>query len=463
MFTSQISFRFIAGSSKWDDYRFYNWAGIDIFCYFSHHFITIPVPVWINAAHKNGVEVMGESSNNVCKNLSQKHPLRLGTFIVESGHGIQTMDKILSSREYMKQTADALAFISKYCKFEGWLLNVECAIKADKIPLLREFVEYLTQRVHEDVPKGRVIWYDSVTDEGHLSWQNELNGLNRIFFEACDGIFLNYNWSPSHLKRTDDLIMRHYPHLRKNVFAGIDVFGRGQVAEFDTHKTLAQIKHHDFSVAIFAPGWTHESLNRLIDTEEKHGTNQCNEMFIEKNDKFWNLLWQHLNTRGPTEMPFFTSFCIGSGKIKNRLGRFQRKSWFHLGRQEFQPSVPSALSRYFDNALDGGSSLKISEHPNLCSRLFVCDFKCNRDLIVAYAFKRNRQSVDLELVLHFYDNLTEKSVRVVCGDNELFDEFGLKNIIKLDGNDVKNITINLGNKKERHLPGSDLINGWEIR
>lgn len=39
-----------------------------------------------------------------------------------------------------------------------------------------------------------VLWYDSVTVDGELDWQDRLNGKNRVFFDACDGIFSNYCW-----------------------------------------------------------------------------------------------------------------------------------------------------------------------------------------------------------------------------------------------------------------------------
>lgn len=39
-----------------------------------------------------------------------------------------------------------------------------------------------------------VLWYDSVTVDGELKWQDKLNSKNRLFFDACDGLFTNYCW-----------------------------------------------------------------------------------------------------------------------------------------------------------------------------------------------------------------------------------------------------------------------------
>lgn len=48
--------------------------------------------------------------------------------------------------------------------------------------------------------------------------------LNRIFFDACDGIFLNYNWSEAHLMRS---VGAAGQDRKFDVYVGVDVFGRG--------------------------------------------------------------------------------------------------------------------------------------------------------------------------------------------------------------------------------------------
>lgn len=55
-----LSSRFIQGTSAENPYAFYHWQYIDIFNYFAHNLVTIPPAVWTNAAHKNGVIVIGE-------------------------------------------------------------------------------------------------------------------------------------------------------------------------------------------------------------------------------------------------------------------------------------------------------------------------------------------------------------------------------------------------------------------
>lgn len=48
--------------------------------------------------------------------------------------------------------------------------------------------------------------------------------VNRVFFDACDGIFLNYLWSEANLMRSAGAAGQD--HLT-DVYVGVDVFGRG--------------------------------------------------------------------------------------------------------------------------------------------------------------------------------------------------------------------------------------------
>lgn len=52
----------------------------------------------------------------------------------------------------------------------------------------------LRAALQQQCSRSQVIWYDAVTAEGKLTWQNTLNRLNRPFFNTCDAIFVNYAW-----------------------------------------------------------------------------------------------------------------------------------------------------------------------------------------------------------------------------------------------------------------------------
>lgn len=193
--------RYIGSMKVGNGYTFYHWAQIDTFVYFSHHFVTIPPLSWINIAHNNGVKI-------------------LGTFITEWEEGREICEDIFRDEFSTKSFADGLVELCLLFKIDGWLLNVEN--KIERVQNLKMFVKYLTDELHRRVPGALVIWYDSVTKEGNLAWQNELNDYNRCFFDACDGIFLNYTWREENLIRS----VKAAQHRYLDVYVGVDVFGR---------------------------------------------------------------------------------------------------------------------------------------------------------------------------------------------------------------------------------------------
>ena len=105
--------------------------------------------------------------------------------------------------------------------FDGWLFNIENELDepSKMVSLLGDF----TAKMHEKVPGSQVIWYDSVTKDGDLKWQNELNEKNCDFFNVCDGIFLNYTWTEDNLTSSANF----NPDRKHDIYVGIDVFGRG--------------------------------------------------------------------------------------------------------------------------------------------------------------------------------------------------------------------------------------------
>ncbi len=178
----------------------------------------------------------------------------LGTLITEWDDGRTKCEIFLQTEESAQQAACQLAAIAVYFGFDGWLLNIENELDASFMPNLLLFIRcalllpsgvcwmhiYLCQGlnhwhdpVHAHVSirpvqrvlpssvirpllvllqrdvvqcrtlraamqkqcsRGQVNWYDAVTTEGKLVWQNSLNALNRRFFDACDAIFVNYAW-----------------------------------------------------------------------------------------------------------------------------------------------------------------------------------------------------------------------------------------------------------------------------
>ncbi|XP_074900228.1 cytosolic endo-beta-N-acetylglucosaminidase isoform X2 [Buteo buteo] len=225
--------RFIQGSATRNPYVFYHWRYIDIFVYFSHHTVTIPPVCWTNAAHRNGVPV-------------------LGTFITEWTDGEKMCEAFLAGgEEAYHAVSEQLARIAQHYRFDGWLVNVENTLSAAAVRNLPPFLRHLTAQVHSAVPGGLVIWYDSVLQNGALRWQNELNEENRVFFDACDGLFTNYNWKEEHLERTRGLAgPRH-----TDVYVGVDVFARGDVigGGFDTDKEEEAGPWYDLSAQEIQP------------------------------------------------------------------------------------------------------------------------------------------------------------------------------------------------------------------
>ncbi|KAL8137384.1 hypothetical protein V2J09_003385 [Rumex salicifolius] len=297
--------KWIQGGTNPDAYAIWHWYLIDVFVYFSHNLVTIPPPCWVNAAHRHGVKV-------------------LGTFITEWDEGRRNCDILLATTESAHLYAERLSELAVALGFDGWLINMEVKLDANQIPQMKEFVSHLTQTLHSSKPGSLVIWYDSVTVDGDLNWQDQLNDKNKSFFDLCDGIFVNYTWKEDYLSLSASVAgQRKY-----DVYMGIDVFGRNTFGggQWNTNKALDVIKREDVSAAIFAPGWVYE-------TKQPPDFQTAQNRWWHLVEKSWVIAQNY-----PRTLPFYTDFDQGHGyHLYANRNQVSDAPWCNLSCQSLQP------------------------------------------------------------------------------------------------------------------------------
>ncbi|XP_054718354.1 cytosolic endo-beta-N-acetylglucosaminidase-like [Uloborus diversus] len=397
--------RFLNGSKEDNNYYFIHWSFVDIFVYFSHHFVTIPPCTWITAAHRNGVKI-------------------LGTFITEWNDGATTCESMLADDASVQELCRILVKIASHYKFDGWLINIENKIQANQVSALESFVQSLTQMMHDAIPHSLVIWYDSVLNTGELKWQNELNEHNRNFFLVCDGIFLNYGWKEENLSKS----ISEAADRVTDIYVGIDVFGRGCFGGggFSTDIAAAVARKFGLSIAIFAPGWVYETLDR--------------ENFKENQYKFWSTLSELCPVKKFLKLPYYSSFCPGFGKKMFRNGKIiSTEPWFNLSLQQCQPTFhythytpkTGVISLYEEDAFNGGCCLNLSgvansEGESLCFQILSSHFVLETSVVLSFVFKTLSDDIDVSLMLNIHSGAVKDKLFLLRGNAECADYSGRK-------------------------------------
>ena len=195
----------------------------------------LPSKPWVDAAHKNGVEVIG------C------------VFFAPQAWGgaektlIDFLEKDPDTDEFI--AVKQLAAMADYFKFDGWLLNFETKVSTKTAELSQEFVKALKAAY-----SGQIIWYDAMLPSGRVVWQNELNVENSFFFENTSGIFTNYWWNGAYVKNSNS-------HAKKvdrspyDVYTGADMWpNRSAQRAFSNYTWVDQIydnKVAQTSIALF--------------------------------------------------------------------------------------------------------------------------------------------------------------------------------------------------------------------
>ncbi|KZT74625.1 glycoside hydrolase family 85 protein [Daedalea quercina L-15889] len=251
-------------------YTFNFWSYCESFIYFSHHRVTVPPPGWINAAHRQGVKMLGTLIFE--HDAGQQDCLRLLVGRLPQSKNGPVAPSTDTSLPLSPHYARLLADLAYQRGFDGYLLNVEVPLVGgvEQTRALSAWISILENNIKQKVgPHAQAIWYDSVVVTGDLRWQDRLNNYNLPFFLPSSGFFANYTWRPDYPSLTAQYFFSLEPSLTgiskqlQDIYIGIDVWGRGQHGGggFGSYKSLAHIDPEflGLSVALFGPAWSWET------------------------------------------------------------------------------------------------------------------------------------------------------------------------------------------------------------
>lgn len=146
---------------------------------FEFGLINMPNPAYTNAAHKNGAMSLG------C------------IFLPRAGQTHTPMIQKDENGEF--PIAKKLVEFANYYGFDGYFINQEAEVPTKDVKTYKEFTKYL-------IDNGLWIqWYDSITPDGYVDYQNELNEFTSEFIQDTEyglgkvnsSLFVNYDWTYS--------------------------------------------------------------------------------------------------------------------------------------------------------------------------------------------------------------------------------------------------------------------------
>ena len=264
------------GLNKAEANAFSYWQYVDTLVYWGgssgEGLIVAPSPDVVDAGHKNGVKVIGT------------------VFMPQVEHGgkMEWLYDLLQKKEDGSfPVADKLIEVANTYGFDGWFMNQETQgteeepLTKEHASLMQEFLSYYKEKA----PDLELVYYDSMTVDGEMDWQNALTEKNVSYLKSeegadvADAMFINFGWTydkyaPDELIKSSAELAAEKQIDPHDLYAGIDLQSRG----YDTPIKWNLFENPDggtyTSLGLYCPSWAYFSSQMIQD-------------FWKKENKLW--------------------------------------------------------------------------------------------------------------------------------------------------------------------------------
>ncbi len=352
---------YIDSSSQFNLFNFSHWQYIDILAWFGGSAgtpILIPSKAWVDAAHKNGVKVIGTIF--FAPTVYGGTQAAVQSFLQKDING----NYIASSQ---------LIAIANYYNFDGWIFNCETQINSSTGSDFSSFINQFDSSYN-----GEIIWYDAMLQNGSISYQNKLNANNAYFFQHSTGLFTNYSWSQATTVASSNTYALGLARSPFDVYTGADMWpNRTAQPAFSNYTWIDKIFPGGVaktSIALFATNFTFNyggfsTFNNdpadyasFYATERKIFSGNDETPFAI--DNAWKGIGNYIAARTTiTSLPFSTDFNTGHGLNYYSNGNvLSSGSWHNMSHQSILPTWTFYNSGInidydFNDAYNGGSSI----------------------------------------------------------------------------------------------------------
>ena len=385
------------GQESFSSYAFNYWQYATSFVYWSgskRGQVVVPTGEFTDAAHTNGVPVMG-------------------TIFFDWGGNSSVVENFV--RNY-RSVADKLIEVMEYYGFDGYFFNEETAVDYTTAGNLRSMIAYMRQQK----PNMLIGWYDSITDSGNLSYQDAVNGYNSGWVSAgVNEFFMNYNWTTQDVNTTVST-MQNLGKSQYEAFAGLDVQQNCMNTYFSSNYLLNNSNKLKLSLALYCPNST---MGLSGDGADFHEVER--QFYVNGGDprstssSGWAGMSRFFADHTTIiSAPFVTNFNSGHGKAFYIDGVKSRDAeWSYQSVQDVMPtwtwiidSNGQKLSGAYDfeDAYNGGSSIKFygsltANKPNNIM-LYSTNLDINGSTNIAVTAKNDRGL--MKLVAYYGDSST---------------------------------------------------------